>query len=216
MGIFSKRKHGFDLPIALADITGAPGGVADRDFWIDHASGKLAYRFGGVTVLVPIPSELAAAVSVADTSTVDLSMVGGVITAAVLDSPLLNGLTAAQIQTNVVNAISNGAAAAYDTLQEIQALMQSDDTLQAGLTSGLAIRARFAAGAIPNGSPTATFTHSLNLTNIHDFTFRTFIAATGVEEEYDVKGATADTVTVTDETGANIAAGRRIILTAGV
>lgn len=216
MSIFSKRKHGFDVPIALPDITGAPAGVANRDFWIDHNSGKLAFRFNGVTVLVPLPAEIAGAITVGDTGTLDLSLVGGVITGVVLDSPTVGGMTAAAIQTAVINAISNGAGVAYDTLIEIQNLLQADDTLQAGLTSGLAVRARFFAGAIPNGSPAGTVNHGLGLANIHDFTFRTFVAASGVEEEYDVIGATNNTVTVTDETGGNIPAGRRIFLTAGV
>jgi hypothetical protein len=54
------------------------------------------------------------------------------------------------------------------------------------------------------------------LTNIHDFTYRIFVSATGAEEEYEAVGATANTITVTDETGGNIPAGRRIFVTAGV
>jgi hypothetical protein len=41
------------------------------------------------------------------------------------------------------DAILGGAAGAYDTLGEIQALLQSDDTLQASLSQGLASRVRF-------------------------------------------------------------------------
>jgi hypothetical protein len=157
-----------------------------------------------------------AAISVTDTATLDLSYAAGAISGVVLDSPTVGGQTAAQIQTAVINAISGGAGAAYDTLIEIQNLLQADDTADAIISAGLAIRARFYAAALGSGTPAVTFTHNFNLTNIHDFTVRVFVSATGAEEEYDVVGATANTITVTDETGANIPTGRRVFITAGV
>ncbi len=157
-----------------------------------------------------------AAISVTDTSTLDLSYAAGAISGAVLDSPLLGGQTKAQIQSDIIAAISGGASAAYDTLLEIQNLLQADDTADALIVTAMNIRARFYAAALGSGTPSVTVTHGLNLTNIHDFTARIFVSATGVEEEYEMVGATANTITVTDETGANIAAGRRIFLTAGV
>lgn len=307
----TKREYQFDHKIKLPTAAGNQASPADRDFWIDTTAGKLAFRNGGATILVPLPSEVAAAgltqeqiedlvaaliddnsildwtyddsgaslvatikagivtntelanmaqstvkgraagagtgppvdltqaqlktllasvaadisdfttaaraaISVSDTATLDLSYSGGAISGAVLDSPLLEGETKAQIQTAIIASISGGASAAYDTLIELQALMEADDTQTSAMIAATAVRARFYAAALGNGSPTATVTHNLNLTNIHDFTYKIFVSATGAEEEYEAVGATADTITVTDETGANIPSGRRIFVTAGV
>jgi hypothetical protein len=157
-----------------------------------------------------------AAITVTDTGTLNLTYAAGDISGAVLDSPLLGGQTKAQIQSDIIAAISGGASAAYDTLVEIQALLQADDTADALIVTAMGIRARFFAAAVPNGAPTANIDHNFNLTNIHDFHARVFVSATGAEEEYEMVGSTANRVILTDETGANIAAGRRIFLTAGV
>lgn len=307
MGVLVKKDYQFDAHVKVPVDQASP---ANRDVWIDSASGKLAFRIAGVTILIPLPSEISgsgltqeqiedfiallivdnsildwtyndatpsltavikagvvtnteladvatstikgrvaagtgpvtdlsvaqvktllalvstdisdftsaarAAISISDTATLDLSYAAGVLSGAVLDSPLLGGQTKAQIQADVIAAISNGAAAAYDTLIEIQNLLQTDDTADALIVSAMAIRARFFAAAVPNGAPTANIDHNLNLTNIHDFTAKVFVSATGAEEEYAMVGSTANRVVLTDETGANIAAGRRIFLTAGV
>jgi mono/diheme cytochrome c family protein len=161
-------------------------------------------------------AQVRAQITVTDTSSLNLTYVGGDISGAVLDSPLLGGQTKAQIQTDIINAISGGAGAAYDTLIEIQNLLEADDAADALISSGLAIRARFYAAALASGAPTATVTHGFGLTNIHDFIGRVVVSATGVEEQYEMVGATTNTITVTDETGANIPGGRRVFITAGV
>lgn len=142
--------------------------------------------------------------------------VNALIAAATIDAATLGGDTKAQIIAAAVASVVGGAAEAYNTLQEIQALMEADDTQTTGMLTSIAARARFFAGALPDGAPTATVTHNLNLTNIHDFKEKIFVSATGAQEEYDIVGATANTATVTDETGANIPAGRRIFIVAGV
>jgi len=159
-----------------------------------------------------------AAISVTDTTTLDLTYNSGTgaLSGAVLDSPLLGGQTSAQIQTAIIAAISGGAGAAYDTLLEIQNLLQADDTADALIVTAMGIRARFYAAALTSGAPTATVTHNFNLTNIHDFICRVVVSATGAQEEYEAVGATANTITITDETGGNIPTGRRIFVTAGV
>lgn len=157
-----------------------------------------------------------AAISVSDTSTLDLTYSGGALSGAVLDSPLLGGQSKSAIQADIIAAIVAGASASYDTLVEIQAILAADDTALSGLTSSVALRSRFYAGTVANGSPTATVTHSLGLANIHDFVAKIFVSATGAVEEYAMVGATSNTITVTDETGSNIASGRRIFVTAGV
>lgn len=156
-----------------------------------------------------------AAITVADTSTLDLSYSGGAISGAVLDSPLLGGQTSAQIQTAIIAAISAGASSAYDTLIEIQNLLQADDTADALIVTAMALRPRFYAAALASGSPTATVTHGFGLTNIHDFNYRIVVAATGVVEEYEAVGADGNSITITDDTGSNIATGRRIFVTVG-
>jgi hypothetical protein len=134
-----------------------------------------------------------------------------------LDADTLGGSSLATLTTNIVNAISNGAGAAYDTLLEIQAFLQADDTALSGLISGQAIRARFSALAVPSGAATASLVHNLGLANIHDYTLKVFVTATGATEEYAHAGvAGGNSILLTDETGANIAAGRRAFITAGV
>lgn len=311
-GLVAKKDYQFDGKVKLPIDIAAPG---NRDIWFDSASGKLAFRLGTTTILIPLPSDIGggggfsqeqiedfvalmlvdnsildwsytdngslpgslqaiikpgvvtnteladmvaarikgrasgagtgvptdltgaqvktllaivaadisdfvtaaqAALSVSDTSSLDLSYSGGVISGAVLDSPLLGGQSKAQIQSDIIAAISGGASAAYDTLIEIQNFLQGDDTALSGLTTAVGIRARFYAGAVPSGASTANIDHNLGLTNIHDFTARVFVTATGAEEEYAMVGSNSNRVILTDETGANIAAGRRIFLTAGV
>lgn len=136
-----------------------------------------------------------------------------------LDADTLGGLSAAALQTAVINAISNGAGAAYDTLVEIQALMQADDTLQSGLTTAVGLRARFADIAVPSGSTTADLVHGYTLTNIGAYSCRIYVAATGVEEGYEVApkaGSTTTTLLCTSEDGVNIPAGRRAFITVGI
>lgn len=310
MGLITKKNYQHDGKLKLPIIAG----TEDRDVWIDTGTGKLGFRHGGASVLVPLASELGggglsqeqiedfmalmiqdnaildwtytdngagagalvatlkpgivtntelanmaqstikgraagagtgaptdlsvaqiktmlalvaadisdfttvarAAISVTDTGTLDLSYAGGAISGAVLDSPLLQGQTKAQIQADIIAAISGGASAAYDTLLEIQGLLEADDTADALIVSAMAIRARFVGIAVPSGAATANIDHNLNLTNIHDFLARVIVSATGAEEEYAMVGSTANRIILTDETGANIAAGRRIFLTAGV
>lgn len=157
-----------------------------------------------------------AAITVLDTATVDFTYSGGQIQAAVLDSPLLGGDSKATIQANIIAAISAGAHSAYDTLLELENLIITDVAGIASLVTAVGNRARYFAGTVPNGAATANIDHNLGLTNIHDFTARVFVAATGAEEEYAMVGSTSNRVVLTDETGANIASGRRIFLTAGV
>lgn len=159
-------------------------------------------------------------ISVSDTATLDLNYNSGtgVLSGAVLDSPTVGGLSAAALQTQIINAISGGAGAAYDTLIEIQNFLQADDTADAALVTAVGIRARFVDMAVPSGAPTADIAHNLALTNVGSFIAKVYVAATGVEEGYDVTpktGALANTVVITDETGANIPAGRRILIVAG-
>lgn len=155
-------------------------------------------------------------ISITDTATLDLTYAAGVLSGVVLDSPTVAGQTPAALQSTIVNAIVNGAGAAYDTLVEIKAFLQADDTSISGLLTSVAARARFYAGAVPTGATTAAINHNLGLANIHDYTIKTFVTATGVVEEYAHVGADGNNITLTDETGTNFAAGRRAFVTAGV
>lgn len=211
--MLTKKDYTFDGKVKLPVDIASP---ADRDIWFDSASGKLAIRVSGSTILLPVPADLAAGLTVTDTATVNLTLASGDLQAAVLDSPKLEGNTLSQVQASIIASIVAGASSAYDTLLEIQSFLQADDTALSGLTTAVGIRAKFYAGAVPSGSPTANIDHNLGLTNIHDFTCKVFVSATGVEEEYAAVGSTGNRVILTDETGANIATGRRIFLTAGV
>jgi hypothetical protein len=141
--------------------------------------------------------------------------VNALIAAATIDADTLGGDTKASIISQAVASVVGGAAAAYDTLVEIQALMEADDTQTTGMLTSIAGRARFYAEDITAGAPTDTVTHGLALATPGDFTYRIFVKATGVPEDYRVTPNDANTVLITDETGANIPAGRRIIITAG-
>lgn len=214
MALVTKKDYQFDGKLKIPTAAGDQASPADRDLWVDTVAGKLAVRIAGAKVLVPLASEIGG-VSVSDTASLDLAYAAGVISGTVLDSPKLEGNTLAQVQAAVIASISAGASAAYDTLLEIQNLLQADDTADALIVTAMALRARFFAAAVPNGAPTANIDHNLGLTNIHDFTARIFVSATGAEEEYGMVGSTANRIILTDETGANIAAGRRIFITAG-
>jgi hypothetical protein len=133
-----------------------------------------------------------------------------------LDAATLGGQTSAAIQAAVVNTISNGAGAAYDTLVELQALLVGDAASIAALVASVSLRARFIDMAIPNGAPTGSIVHAMALGNIGSWTARTYIAASGINEEYEVTPVDGNEVTVSDETGGNIPAGRRIFMTFGV
>lgn len=132
-----------------------------------------------------------------------------------IDATTLGGLTVAGLQAQIVNAISNGAGAAYDTLIEIQNFLQADDTADAALVTSVGLRSRFAGLAIPAGATPQNVAHGMALGNIGDFHYRTFVAATGVNEDYEVTPVDANTVAVSDESGTAIPAGRRIFMTFG-
>lgn len=202
--------------MAQSTVKGKPAGSGTGppvDLSVAQQKAILALVAGDISDFV---ANARTSITVADTATLDLTYSGGQITGAVLDSPLLGGQSSAQIQTAIIAAISAGAASAYDTLIEIQGLLQADDTADALIVTAMAIRARFQGMTVPDGSPTANIDHNLNLTNIHDFMCRVIVSATGAEEEYAAVGSTANRIILTDETGGNIPSGRRIFLTAGV
>lgn len=154
-------------------------------------------------------------ISVTDSATLDLSYAGGAISGTVLDSPLLDGDTKATIISDAVAAIVGGAGSAYDTLVEIQGLMEADDTQTTAMLASIAARARFFAADLTGGATTENVDHGLALAVAGDFTARVFVKATGVEEQYFLNPTTVNRIVVTDETGGNIPAGRRIFITAG-
>lgn len=133
-----------------------------------------------------------------------------------LDADTLGGQSASALTTSITAAIVNSAPGTLDTLKELADAIGDDPNFATTLTNLVNARARYFAGAVPNGAATANIDHNFNLTNIHDFMQRVVVSATGVEEEYEAVGSTANRIVLTDETGANIAAGRRIFVVAGV
>lgn len=262
--------------LGIPHVAGNPGGVSNYDVWFDDTAGKLAVRAGGVTILVPLASELGGggltqeqiedfmALMIQDNSDLDwtytdassalvavvkpnsityaqlqdvsaaariLGRASGAgagdpteLTAAqvrtilgTLDADTLGGLSSAALQTAVINAITNGAGAAYDTLVEIQGFLSADDTADAALVTVVATKPRFLDAAIGSGAPTYDWNHALALAQPGAFIAKCYIASTGVEVEYDVTpktGALANNVIITDETGTNIPTGMRIFLVA--
>lgn len=243
---FRKLKAGIEVlaKLLVPASAGDPAGVADNWLWINTATGKLSWRVGGVTQSSALTSELGGggltqeqvedivgALTI-DNSHLDFTYTdngagAGTIVATVktgvVDAATLGGQTSAQIQAAAVATVLGGASAAWDTLQELKALLDASDTADdsalATLTTSVGLRGRFYDGTITSGATTATVTHGYTLTNIGSFTARCYVAATGVEEEYDVKpkpGTESTQLVVTDESGANIPAGRRIFVVVGV
>lgn len=132
-----------------------------------------------------------------------------------LDATTLGGDTKATIIANAVAAVVGGAAAAYDTLVEIQAFLAADDTAISGLLTSVAARARFYAIDLAGGAPTENVDHNFALGQRGDFVARVFVKTTGVEEEYYLPPSSVNRIVVTDETGDNIPSGRRIFVVAG-
>lgn len=141
--------------------------------------------------------------------------VAALISAASIDADTLGGDSKATIIAAAVASVVGGASEAYNTLLELQALMEADDTQTTGMLASINARARYYAEDITSGAPTDTVTHGLALAVAGDFTYRIFVKATGVQEDYDVTPTNGNTVTITDESGGNIPAGRRIIIVAG-
>lgn len=132
-----------------------------------------------------------------------------------LDAATLGGDTKATIIANAVAAVVGGAGAAYDTLIEIQALLVGDDASIAGLLASVALRARFFAIDLAGGATTENVDHNFALAQRGDFHADVFVKATGVREKYFLNPTSVNRIVVTDETGGNIPAGRRIFVTAG-
>lgn len=150
-----------------------------------------------------------------DTAAADMDLSAGALKVNVLDSPLLGGDTKATVIAAAVAAVVGGAGAAYDTLVEIQALLEGDDADIASLLTAVGLRGRFYAEDLAGGAPTEDVDHGLALAQKGDFIGRVFVKATGVEEEYFLNPTTVNKIVVTDETGGNIPAGRRIFIVAG-
>lgn len=131
-----------------------------------------------------------------------------------LDADTLNGSSAATIQTNTINAIVAGAGAAWDTLLEIKAFIQTDETTAAALATTVAGKARFQANAVPNGASPQTINHALALGNKNDFIID-IKDASGNEVEYGIVATDANNISVIDDAGAAIPTGLRYFLVAG-
>lgn len=268
----------FVRKLLIPSDAGDPSDVANGHLWLQTTAGKLAFRHGGATELVPLASEIAAAgltqeqiedliaLLIVDNSDLDWtyddgtpSLVAVIKAAAIeyaniqnvsagglvlgrqsgagagppteltganiltilgaLDAATLGGDTKATIIADAVATVLGGAGPSYDTLQELKALLDAsdaaDDTAIATLTTAIGNRTRYYAGAIPNGATPQTVTHGLALANMNDFTHSIRVTATGVSEEYEVTPTDGNAVSVSDESGAAIPAGRRIFIVAG-
>lgn len=128
-----------------------------------------------------------------------------------LDADTLNGSSAAAIAASAVNTILNGAGAAYDTLLEIQALLQADDTADAALVTAVGLRSRFAYITVPNGASPQNIVHGMGLANIHAWTGEIVNPTTGARPEYDLVASDGNTIVITDDTGSAIPTGLKFV-----
>lgn len=129
-----------------------------------------------------------------------------------LDADTLNGLSAATIQTNVVNSIVAGAGTAWDTLLEIKAFIQSDESTAAALATTVAGKARFKAAAVPSGATPQAVAHGMALANMDDYMVVIRDAAHNIVE-YSIVTVDANSFNVIDDAGTAIPAGLRYFMT---
>lgn len=84
-----------------------------------------------------------------------------------LDADTLGGQNAAAIVTSAVNTITGGAGAAYDTLVEIQGLLQADDTADALISTAVAGKNKLGVAAdLGTSSADAVHNHALNTRDV--------------------------------------------------
>lgn len=129
-----------------------------------------------------------------------------------LDADTLNGLSAATLQTNVINSIVAGAGTAWDTLLEIKAFIQADESTASALATTVAGKARFKAAAVPSGATPQAVTHSMALTNMDDYMVVIRDASHNIVE-YGIVTVDANSFNVIDDSGTAIPAGLRYFMT---
>jgi len=84
-----------------------------------------------------------------------------------LDADTVGGQSAAAIVTSAANTIRNGAGAAYDTLIEIQALLEADDTADALISAAVANKnAKGVAADLGTAAADAVHNHALNTRDV--------------------------------------------------
>lgn len=148
-----------------------------------------------------------------DTGTVNFVYddAAGTLTAAVLDSPLLEGSTKAQVIASAVASIVDTAPTTLDTLNELAAALGDDPNFATTITALINARSKGYAAALTGGATSEVVTHNLGT---RDLTSAVYLSSgTFEEEDYIVEHTTANSVTVRSE-GGNIPAGRRIVLQA--
>lgn len=131
-----------------------------------------------------------------------------------LDAATLGGDSKATIIAAAVAAVVDTAPGTLDTLNELAAALGDDPNFAATIAAALAIRGRAVDMPVPNGAATGNVDHNLALAQQGGFIARVYVAATGATEEYLLTGTTVNRIVVADETGNNIAAGRRIHIVA--
>jgi hypothetical protein len=84
-----------------------------------------------------------------------------------LDADTVGGQSAAAIVTSAANTIRNGAGAAYDTLIEIQTLLEADDTADALISAAVANKnAKGVAADLGTASADAVHNHALGTRDV--------------------------------------------------
>lgn len=152
-----------------------------------------------------------ALISVTDDATLNLTYAAGVISGVVLDSPTVGGQTPAALQTTIVDAIVNGAGAAWDTLLEIKAFIEAGDSTAASLATTVAGKARFKVGVVPNGATPQTINHAMALTDLRDYIIEIKNAG-GDIIDYQIAPVDVNNVSIIDESGTAIPAGLRYMM----
>jgi NADH dehydrogenase/NADH:ubiquinone oxidoreductase subunit G len=180
------------------------------------ASGRLVGRVtagaGGGEELTPAQVKTLLAIVSTDISDFATAAVAAINAASNVDADTLGGQTAAQIQTAVTAAIVNGAPGTLDTLGEIAAQLQSDESGATALTTVVATKGRVANYALTGGALTEVVTHNFGtralLAQVYDTA-----GAPYEDEDYIIQRTTTNTITVVSE-GQNIPTGRSVFIVA--
>lgn len=244
---------GLDTEAVIDAIATALVAGTNIDITYNDAAGTITFDVEALTSgdIGDFVAAARAAITVADSATLDLTYAVGQITGAVLDSPLLGGetkgairargshtgtqaaatisdfaaavaalsidadtlegMTAAQLQAAVTQAIVDGAPGTLDTLNELAAALQDNPDVISEILAALAARSRFFAVTLDGGTDSEVVTHNLNT---KDVVVQFYSATTGdADDDYKVQRTTVDTVTISTEDGTNLPADLRVVIT---
>lgn len=155
-----------------------------------------------------------AAITIADTATLNLTYAAGQISGDVLDAPTLQGSNLAAVIAAAVAAVVDTAPGTLDTLNELAAALGDDPNFAATMAALIATKARTFVADLAGGAATENVDHNLNTADLIATVYlKTAADAARPDEGYIFQRTTANRVVVVSEDG-NIPANRRVVIIA--